>query len=137
MRQIWITKAGPPEVLQVKDAPDPEPKSGEVRICVEASGVNFADILGRLGLYPDLPPIPVVPGYEVSGRVDAVGAGVDATWAGRDVFALTRFGGYADTVCVPLSQVFERPAGMSAPRSSPYSDDTVAADREARRHIQA
>jgi NADPH:quinone reductase-like Zn-dependent oxidoreductase len=51
MRQIWITKAGPPEVLQVKEAPDPEPKAGEVRIRVEASGINFADILGRLGLY--------------------------------------------------------------------------------------
>jgi NADPH:quinone reductase-like Zn-dependent oxidoreductase len=114
MRQIWITKAGPPEVLQVRDAPDPEPKSGEVRIRVEASGINFADILGRLGLYPDLPPIPVVPGYEVSGRVDAVGAGIDTSWIGRDVFALTRFGGYADTVCVPLGQVFERPTGMSA-----------------------
>ena len=109
MRQIWITKAGPPEVLQLKEAPDPEPKAGEVRIRVEASGINFADILGRLGLYPDLPPIPVVPGYEVGGRIDALGAGVDASWAGRDVFALTRFGGYADVVCVPLAQVFERP----------------------------
>ena len=55
MRQIWITKIGPPEVLEVKEAPDPEPKAGEVRIRVEASGVNFADIMGRLGLYPDLP----------------------------------------------------------------------------------
>ena len=114
MRQIWITKADPPEVLQVKEAPDPEPKAGEVRIRVEASGINFADILGRLGLYPDLPPIPVVPGYEVGGRIDALGAGVDARWAGRNVFALTRFGGYADVICVPLAQVFERPEGMSA-----------------------
>jgi len=114
MRQIWITKAGTPEVLQVREAPDPEPKSGEVRIRVEASGVNFADILGRLGIYPDLPPIPVVPGYEISGRVDSVGAGVDASRVGRDVFALTRFGGYADVVCVPVGQVFDRPAGLSA-----------------------
>jgi synaptic vesicle membrane protein VAT-1 len=114
MRQIWITRAGPPEVLQLKEAPDPEPKAGEVRIRVEASGINFADILGRLGLYPDLPPIPVVPGYEVGGRIDALGAGVDARWAGRNVFALTRFGGYADVICVPLAQVFERPEGMSA-----------------------
>ncbi|MGO9401819.1 MAG: synaptic vesicle VAT-1 family membrane protein [Xanthobacteraceae bacterium] len=114
MRQIWITKAGTPEVLQVREALDPEPKSGEVRIRVEASGVNFADILGRLGIYPDLPPIPVVPGYEISGRVDSVGAGVDASWVGRDVFALTRFGGYADVVCVPVGQVFDRPAGLSA-----------------------
>ena len=52
MRQIWITKNGAPEVLVVKEAPDPVPGQGEVRIRVEASGVNFADILGRLGLYP-------------------------------------------------------------------------------------
>ena len=114
MRQIWITRAGPPEVLEVREAADPEPKAGEVRIRVAASGVNFADILGRMGLYPDLPPIPVVPGYEVSGRVDATGADVDGNWAGREVLALTRFGGYADTVCVPANQVFVRPAGMSA-----------------------
>jgi synaptic vesicle membrane protein VAT-1 len=114
MRQIWITRAGPPEVLQIKDAPDPQPKAGEVRIRVEASGVNFADIMGRMGLYPDLPPIPVVPGYEVSGRIDDLGAGVPSEWRGRDVIALTRFGGYADVVCVPLSQVFTRPAAMSA-----------------------
>jgi NADPH:quinone reductase-like Zn-dependent oxidoreductase len=114
MRQIWITKAGPPEVLETKEAPDPQPKAGEVRIRVEASGVNFADIMGRLGIYPDLPPMPVVPGYEVAGRIDAVGEGVDAGWAGRDVFAVTRFGGYADVVCVPIAQVFSRPADMSA-----------------------
>ena len=94
MRQIWISKAGPPEVLVVKEAPDPQPAPDEVRVRVEASGVNFADVMGRLGLYPDLPPIPVVPGYEVAGRVDAVGEGVDPSWVGRDVFALTRFGGY-------------------------------------------
>ena len=114
MRQIWITKAGPPEVLEVKEAPDPEPETGAVRIRVEATGVNFADIMGRLGIYPDLPPMPVVPGYEVSGRIDAVGAGVEGTWAGRDVLAVTRFGGYADTVCVPTNQVFTRPTNMSA-----------------------
>lgn len=85
-----------------------------MRIRVEASGVNFADIMGRLGLYPDLPRIPVVPGYEVAGRVDAAGAGVDASWIGRDVFASTHFGGYADEVCVPQAQVFLRPPNMSA-----------------------
>jgi len=114
MRQIWITRAGPPEVLAVKEAPDPQPKVGQVRIRVEASGINFADILGRMGLYPDLPPFPVVPGYEVAGRVDAVGEGVDPVWAGRDVFAMTRFGGYSDVVCVRTEQLYARPAGMSA-----------------------
>jgi synaptic vesicle membrane protein VAT-1 len=110
MRQIWIPKAGPPEVLVVKEAPDPQPAAGEMRIRVEASGVNFADVMGRMGLYPDLPPIPVVPGYEVAGRVDTVGGGVDPGWVGHNVFALTRFGGYADVVRVPQSQVFPRQA---------------------------
>jgi NADPH:quinone reductase-like Zn-dependent oxidoreductase len=113
MRQIWISKAGPPEVLLVKEAADPKPAAGEVRIRVEASGVNFADVMGRMGLYPDLPRIPVVPGYEVAGKVDQTGAGVDADWIGRDVFALTRFGGYADVVCAPQAQVFARPPDMS------------------------
>lgn len=114
MRQIWIPKAGPPEVLEVREAPDPLPRPGEMRIRVEAAGVNFADVMGRLGTYPDLPPMPVVPGYEVAGRVDAVGDGVETDWIGRDVLALTRFGGYTDTLCVPEVQVHPRPSGMDA-----------------------
>lgn len=114
MRQIWIPKAGPPEVLEVREATDPLPAAGELRIRVEASGVNFADIMGRLGLYPDLPSMPVVVGYEVAGRVDAVGDGVETDWLGRDVLCMTRFGGYSDVLCAPEAQVFARPAGMSA-----------------------
>ncbi len=114
MRQIWIPKAGPPEVLEIREAPDPQPKRGEIRIRVQAAGVNFADIVGRLGIYPDLPPMPVVVGYEVAGRVDGVGDGVDSVWQDRDVLALTRFGGYSDVICVPEAQVAQRPDGMSA-----------------------
>ncbi len=114
MRQIWIPRAGPPEVLELREATDPLPGRGEVRVRVEAAGINFADIVGRLGIYPDLPPMPVVPGYEVAGRIDAVGEDVGVDWIGRDVLALTRFGGYADVVCVPERQAFVRPAEMSA-----------------------
>ncbi|HTV34648.1 MAG TPA: medium chain dehydrogenase/reductase family protein [Methylocella sp.] len=127
MRQIWIEKFGPPEVLTLKSAQDPEPKPGEVRIRVEASGVNFADIVGRIGLYPDLPPLPVVPGYEVSGRIDAVGADVEESLVGRNVFALTRFGGYADVVCVPTQQIFTRPPGMSALEAAALSVNYLTA----------
>jgi NADPH:quinone reductase-like Zn-dependent oxidoreductase len=73
VRQIWIPRRGEPEVLELREAADPLPKAGEVRIRVSASGVNFADIMARMGLYPDLPPLPVVVGYEAAGRVDAVG----------------------------------------------------------------
>lgn len=114
MRQIWIPRAGAPEVLELREAPDPVPGPGQVRVRVEASGVNFADIMGRLGVYPDLPPMPVVPGYEFGGRVDAVGEGVDAAWVGKDVLGLCRFGGYSDVVCVRENQLTERPEGMSA-----------------------
>ncbi len=127
MRQIWIPKAGPPEVLELRDAPDPQPGPGELRIRVEASGVNFADIMGRLGIYPDLPPMPVVPGYEVAGKVDATGSGVAEGWIGRDVLAMTRFGGYADVVCAREIQVHVRPPGMSAREGAAFPVNYVTA----------
>ena len=77
MRQVWITRKGGPEVLEVREAQDPTPKEGEVRIRVRAAGVNFADVMARLGFYRDAPPLPCVVGYEVSGTVDAVGPGVN------------------------------------------------------------
>ena len=73
MRQVWITRTGPPEVLQVREAPDPEPKAGEVIVRVRAAGINFADLMARVGLYPDAPKLPCVVGYEVSGTIDRVG----------------------------------------------------------------
>lgn len=94
-------------MLEVQEAPEPIPGNGEVRIQVTAAGVNFADIIGRLGYYPDAPPIPYVPGYEVAGVVDAVGQGVPSLHEGDRVFALTRFGGYSTAVCVPHKQVFK------------------------------
>lgn len=114
MRQVWITRAGPPDVLQVREAPDPTPQPGEVRIRVEASGINFADLMARMGIYPDAPAIPCVVGYEVAGTVDALGEGVTDFQIGQYVLALTRFGGYADVVCVPALTAFARPPQMSA-----------------------
>jgi NADPH:quinone reductase-like Zn-dependent oxidoreductase len=114
MKQIWIPHAGAPEVLDLREAPDPAPAAGEVRVRVEAAGINFADIAARLGNYPDAPPFPFVPGYEVAGRIDAVGDGVDAARVGEDVFVMTRFGGYSSVVCVPANSAIVRPPGMSA-----------------------
>ncbi len=105
MREIWISKAGAPDVLEVREAATPEPKAGELRIAVAAAGVNFADIMARMGLYPDAPPLPCVVGYEVSGTVEAVGAGVSEFAVGERVVAATRFGGYSSHVCVPTSHV--------------------------------
>ena len=114
MKQIWITKAGPPEVLSVREGAEPNARNGEVRIRVEASGINFADILGRMGMYGGAPDIPYVPGYEVAGTVDQVGQGVTDLKEGDEVLAVTRFGGYTDVVCVPHRQVVPRLEWMSA-----------------------
>jgi NADPH:quinone reductase-like Zn-dependent oxidoreductase len=113
MRQAVIVRHGAPEVLQLREAPDPVPGPDEVRIAVRASGVNFADVMARLGLYPDAPPPPVVVGYEVAGVVDAVGSGVQDVRAGDRRVALTRFGGYASAVTVPVAQTFPTPSALT------------------------
>lgn len=113
MRQIVITRHGGPDVLELRETRDPAPGPGEVRIRVRAAGVNFADILARVGLYPDAPPPPCVVGYEVCGHVDAVGSGVTSRRAGDRVMALTRFGGYSDTVIVPERFTFIPPSRLS------------------------
>jgi NADPH:quinone reductase-like Zn-dependent oxidoreductase len=113
MQQVWIPKAGGPEVLEVRQAPDPEVAPGQVRVRVSFSGVNFADTSARMGLYPDAPPFPFVVGYEVSGVVDQVGEGVDGLKEGDRVFAFTRFGGYSDVVVVPAGFVYRVPGSLS------------------------
>jgi len=113
MRAVWIPRPGPPEVLEVRDGADPVAKPDQVLVRVRASGVNFADVSARLGVYPDAPPPPCVVGYEVAGVVEQVGANVQAVKPGQRILALTRFGGYADLVAVPADQVFMMPAAMS------------------------
>lgn len=113
MKQVWMIATGGPENLQLREERDPQPQANELRIRVRASGINFADILARKGLYPDSPKLPAVVGYEVSGIVDAVGPQAETAWIGKGVLALTRFRGYADTVVVPQVQTFEKPAALS------------------------
>ena len=113
MREIVIPKAGGPEVLTIRETEERAPGPGEVRVRVRASGVNFADIMARMGLYPDAPPMPCVVGYEVAGEIDALGDGVGGLAPGERVLALTRFGGYSDSVIVPVEQVAAIPDRLS------------------------
>jgi len=113
MRQVVIPRYGGADVLEVREAPDPVPGEGEIRIRVRAAGINFADILARIGLYPDAPKPPVVVGYEVAGLVDAVGQGVTSAHVGDRVLALTRFGGYSESVVVPAGQAYRFPDRLS------------------------
>jgi synaptic vesicle membrane protein VAT-1 len=113
MRQIIIPRYGGPDVFETRESPDPTPGDGEIRIRVRAAGVNFADVLARLGLYPDAPKPPMVVGYEAAGHVDAVGRSVVSFAEGDRVVGLTRFGGYADTVVIPATQAFAIPEDLS------------------------
>jgi NADPH:quinone reductase-like Zn-dependent oxidoreductase len=101
------------DVLQVQERPDPPVGPGEVRIAVRAAGINFADTMARLGLYPDAPKPPCVMGYEVAGVVESVGEGVTDHAVGDRVMAGTRFGGQAELVSVPADQALPLPERLS------------------------
>jgi NADPH:quinone reductase-like Zn-dependent oxidoreductase len=113
MRAVVITKHGGPGVLEVREQPDPEIGPGEVRIDVAAAGINFADVMARMGLYPDAPKTPCVVGYEVAGTVLELGDGVEGLTPGQRVVAGTMFGGYASQVVVPASDVVALPDELS------------------------
>jgi NADPH:quinone reductase-like Zn-dependent oxidoreductase len=113
VRQIVTTGNGGIEVMKVREKPDPQPSAGEVLIRVRAAGLNFADILSRQGLYPDAPPKPCVMGYEVSGVIEAVGEGINSSFVGKSVAAMTRFGGQSELVVVKANQVFDKPEGLT------------------------
>ena len=106
MRAVVIPKHGGPDVLEVRELPDPPVGAGEIRIAVKAAGINFADTMARTGLYPDAPELPSVVGYEVAGEVESVGDGVDEYKVGDRVVAGTRFNGHAELVTVPADQAF-------------------------------
>jgi NADPH:quinone reductase-like Zn-dependent oxidoreductase len=113
MRAVVITKHGGPGVLEVQEQPDPQIGPGEVRIDVAAAGINFADVMARMGLYPDAPKTPCVVGYEVAGTVLELGEGVEGLTPGQRVVAGTMFGGYASQVVVQASDVVALPDELS------------------------
>jgi NADPH:quinone reductase-like Zn-dependent oxidoreductase len=113
VREVVITKHGGPDVLQVREQPDPTVGPGEVRIAVAAAGVNFADVMARMGLYQDAPKPPCVVGYEVAGTVLELGEGVNGLSHGQRVLAGTKFGGYASQVVIPADDAVPLPDGLT------------------------
>lgn len=112
-----VRRYGPPEVFEARQMPDPQPKAGEVLIRVKAVGVNFADLLQRMGIYPGTPKPPFVPGLEISGVVEKTADGGkpgegEPLKAGDAVAALTSFSAYAEWASVPARQVYRLPPGM-------------------------
>ncbi|HET9163594.1 MAG TPA: medium chain dehydrogenase/reductase family protein [Solirubrobacterales bacterium] len=113
MKAVVLTGTGGYDVLRVQERPDPPVGPGEVRIAVKAAGINFADTMARVGLYPDAPKTPCVLGYEVAGEVESLGQGVTGRQVGERVIAGTRFGGQAELVTVPAEQALPLPEALS------------------------
>jgi len=116
MRAVVITKHGGAKALEVRERPLPPLTPDGVRIAVRAAGVNFADVMARLGLYPDAPKPPCVVGYEVAGEVSELADGVEGVKVGDRVIAGTRFGGYAFEVVVPQRDAVPLPQRLSRAR---------------------
>lgn len=131
MRHVTIRKAGGYDRLELEQVPDPSPRKGEVRVAVEAIGVNFADCIVRMGLYASAKELvgwPITPGFEVAGRVDAVGEGVTSHKVGDRVIALTLFNGYATSVVVPEHQAFGFPDTWSTEQAASFAVVFLTAD---------
>jgi putative PIG3 family NAD(P)H quinone oxidoreductase len=112
VRGVVADGAGGPEVLVVRDLPDPEPGPGEVVLAVAAAGLNRADLLQRQGFYPPPAGESDVLGMECSGTVSAVGVDVDRWSVGDRACALLSAGAYATQVVVPVGQLMPVPAGV-------------------------
>jgi putative PIG3 family NAD(P)H quinone oxidoreductase len=113
VRAVVIDKPGGPDVLVVREVPDPVPGPGEVVVTTVAAGINRADLAQRLGFYPPPPGAPPYLGLECSGHISAIGSGV-TDWQLRDpVCALLSGGGYAERVAVPAGQLLPIPGGIS------------------------
>ena len=112
MRAIRFHSHGGPEVLQVDEVPVPTPAAGEVRIRVEAAGINFIDVYLRSGFYPS-GPLPAVAGKEGAGVVEAVGPGVDGIQPGDRVGFFDAAGSYAEQVLLPAARAIPLPEGIS------------------------
>ena len=126
MNVVRVPEFGDSDVLETVEREAPDPGPGEVRIAVEAAGVNFADVMQRRGLYPGGPEPTYVPGMEAAGTIDAVGEGVEhevgderevddsVDWGvGDRVVAMTGRGGYADYVVADADSLFEVPESLS------------------------
>lgn len=118
MKAVQFSRFGSPEVFELVDMPVPEPAAGEVLIRVKAAGINFFEVLMRADRYAVTPSLPMVPGVEVAGVVEAVGADVDTRWLGARVavplFAIGRgAGGYAEYIAVEADGLALVPDGLA------------------------
>ena len=116
MKKVVIHKAGSYDQLRLEEVPDPSPRRDEVVIDVHAIGINYADVIVRMGLYSSAREFvgwPITPGFEVSGVVERCGEAVESFEPGDEVVGVTLFDGYATKLCTKQVYVFPKPTSLS------------------------
>lgn len=121
MRAVLCTSFGPPENLELRDIPRPEPQADEVRVAVQACGVNFPDTLIIEGKYQLRPDLPFSPGGEVAGVISGVGKNVKGLREGDPVIAVNGYGGFAEELAVAAKRVLPRPAHLEPVAAAGFS----------------
>mgnify|MGYP003636338390 FL=1 len=115
MNAAYLIKYGNAKIaFEIREADKPQPNPNQVLIKVEAFGLNFADVMARLGLYKAAPPLPAILGYDVVGKIEAIGTEVNHVKLGDRVIALTKFGGYAEFALADNEVVYKIPNSFSA-----------------------
>jgi NADPH2:quinone reductase len=115
MKAIFLVRNGDSSsAFEIRETPIPVPGHDEVVIRAEASGLNFADVMARRGLYKAAPPKPAILGYDIAGTIHSVGSGVSGLKKGQRVAAMSRFGGYAEYAVTKAGAVIPLPDGMDA-----------------------
>jgi len=132
MKVVKLVKYGQdPSCFQITETEKPIPQTGEVLIRVEGFGLNYADVMARLGQYRDVPPLPAVLGYDVVGIIENVGPGMDKAKISQRVVAITRFGGYAEYAVAREEAVIEiaedMPLASAAALATQYATAYYAA----------
>ena len=113
MKEVIITKYGPPEVLQVRERHTPIPKKGEVLLQNYFTGINFSEIMARMHLYPGAPKPPTTLGVECCGVIKSIGEAVTKFQPGDRVMILSRYASYATHICTPEEMVMPLPNKFS------------------------
>ena len=114
MLEAVVTKFGSPDVIQIQEVPILEPEEGQILVKVSYSGINFADILSRMGLYPNAPKPPFTLGFEISGTIHKLGSKVSGFRVGDRVLGLSKiFGGYSNYCCFTPDSLFKLPDAVS------------------------
>ena len=127
MRAIVLEEKGGPEVLRLREVPDPVPGPEEVLVDLVTTSVNRADLLQRMGLYPGPPAEHEIPGLEFAGRVAAVGARVTDRVVGDEVMGVTNGGGYAERLAIHERQTMIVPPALGLAAAGAFAEVSITA----------